>query len=122
MATTSLNAVPETVNITAYGGDTLRIEVTVAAGIADGLDWNAQIRADRTAATVDASFAIVPPSSPGAKAILTLPATVSTALIGALPEYKGVWDCQVSDGGADPVITLIQGTFNLKIDVTRIGP
>jgi hypothetical protein len=118
----ALRAVPDVVDITAYAGDTLTIEIVDATGYSDGLDWNAQIRADRTSSTIDATFTVTPPVSPGLPAFLVLSAAVSRTLIGSLTEYKGVWDCQVSDAGNDPVTTLVQGTFTLMTDVTRVTP
>lgn len=129
---------PQVVNIKHYGGDTLTVKITVPAGYADGLDWDAQVRSVRNAATVDATFLIQQPAAPGDPGYITLLAAECARLIGmgttrkerapdgslrSIQSYAGVYDCQVSDAGLDPVKTLVQGDLLLSMDVTRLaGP
>jgi hypothetical protein len=115
---TELVLLPGTLNIQALGGDTISFEVHLEAGFADGADWAAQIRVSRNA-PVDATFSITPPAEPGAPAQLTLLAVDSERLT-AEKNYRGVWDCQLSYGGSDPVTTLVRGTLILEADVTRL--
>jgi hypothetical protein len=135
MATQNLSTVPEIVNITHYGGDTLTIEVTPEAGLADGLDWNAQVRSSRTADPTSAVFVVTRPTAPGMPGYLVLPAAETARLCGTAPvvqvrladgslfsvaEFQGVYDCQVSNAGSDPVTTIVQGNLIIQIDVTRL--
>lgn len=115
-----ITVVPMTVNITIYAGDTLNLRVIPAAGVVDGLNWSAQIRLTRAAPTVSAAFVITPPASPGQPASLLLPSDLSeTMTSNGTISYAGVWDCQCSAGGNDPVVTLMQGSFTVLPDVTR---
>lgn len=132
-----LSAVPQTVDLEAYGGDTFTLAVTAPAALVDGRVWTAQIRDTRTSDTVDATFTITPPAVADGPAYLTLPADVTEGLLAgaplvnrvnprtgalyAVPMYSGQWDVQVAGaGGADPVTTLAQGTFTCTVDVTRL--
>ena len=130
---------PQTVDISHYAGDTLTIQVLVSDGLAEGKVWKAQVKRDRESGIVDAEFAVIP--IPGG-ADLVLSAEDSRALTqiaGALmagrslrgvsaqfsapvvEKYSGVWDVEISDDGADPVITLAQGSLTIDMDVTRSG-
>jgi len=42
-------------------------------------------------------------------------------VVGApLASYKGVWDCQLApSGGGDPTTTIVRGTVELTLDVSR---
>ena len=85
-----VSTVPMTFNITHYGGDTLTIKVTPAAGVADGLTWNAHIKASRTTTTPDATFVITTPPAPGAPAYLVLPSNETEKLIGRRSSFRSV--------------------------------
>ena len=131
-----ISTVPELIDFEHYGGDTLTITVTAPSALVDALDWAAEIRRTRDAVTVDAVFTITPPSVADGPAYLVLPsdeverlATLGPPVLRRVPTsrgvrdvvqlYAGVFDCQVSAAGADPVTTLFQGTLTLFADVTR---
>lgn len=120
---------PEVVDVFAYAGDTLTINVTVPAGYADGLEWSAQVRSDRNSSVVDAQFSIVAAGTPD-QWTLTLSAEDSRALglkgtevteyRKTIRRYVGAWDVQIAGpGGTDPVRTLAQGDLTLDLDVTK---
>lgn len=130
----TLDTTPQIVDIKHYGGDTLTVKVTAPAEVTDGMTWAAQIKAARDAPTPDAEFDIAAPAASGDPAFLTLTAADSAALVAGTPvvtkrgsngitrsvqQYVGVWDCQVSAAGLDPVRTLVQGSITLEMDVTR---
>lgn len=111
-----ISAVPQTVDVAGYVGDTLTIVVTAPSALVDGLGWSAQIRSANDATEVAATFAITPPTVADGPAYLVL----STAASTALGVFSGVWDVQVAAaGGVDPVITLARGKFTQEMDVTR---
>lgn len=130
----SVSTVPTVVDIVTYAGDTFDLEIRAAAEVTDGKQWNAEIRADRDAAPVDATFAITVPTESGGPAYLRLTAADSARLARGAPvvqkrmpdgstravqQYSGVYDCEVSLAGSDPVRTLVQGTIKIELDVTR---
>jgi hypothetical protein len=129
----AISTVPETYDIKHYSGDTLILEVITSAVVV-GKVWDAELRASRDAATIDAVFVITPPSAEGAPAFLTLSSAEVTRLTSGAPlvakrrasgttylvkQYTGVWDCQVSVDHSDPVTTVAQGTLTIELDVTR---
>lgn len=119
----AVSTVPARYDITCYGGDTLRLEVILAAGYADGFDWNAQVRQSRAADVMAAVFTITEPTAPGEPAYLMLPGAVTLGLTeDGDRRFEGFWDVQVSDAGSDPVTTLVQGAFRVEADVTRLTP
>jgi hypothetical protein len=137
-AAETIDTRPQEVDISAYGGDTLTIQITAPDTLVAGMDWNAQVRKDRNPTTpVDATFLITPPTGAGVPAAVVLSAVDTARLSGAgairrvvnpttgatqqSQTYTGVWDCQISDPtNPDPVITLVQGTITLDADVTRL--
>ena len=131
----TLDTTPAVVDVTHYGGDTLTIEMTVPAAVtAASPDWSAQLRQARDSPSIDAEFTIIPPEVPGGLAYLVLDSATTSALVagGAIVtrrregravtvvQYTGLYDCQVSDAGSDPVRTLIQGLLTIEMDVTRL--
>lgn len=124
---------PDTVDIIHYAGDTLTIRVEAPSGVTDGMDWAAQVKANRETDDVDAEFVITPPATSGGPAYLVLPSAVCKALtatgvvaremvdgrMAVVQRYTGEWDVQVSAAGTDPVRTLAQGTLTIELDVTR---
>lgn len=131
----SVSTVPTVVDIVTYAGDTFDLEVRAAAEVTDGKQWSAEIRADRASAPVDATFVITEPTEPGGSAYLRLTAADSARLARGAPvvqkrmpdgstravqQYSGVYDCEVSLAGSDPVRTLVQGTIKIELDVTRV--
>jgi hypothetical protein len=129
-----LSTVPQVVNLTGYGGDTLTVKIVVPAGVADGAQWDAQVRASRTSEVITSTFTVIEPATPGDPGWITLPSEETARLTGTAPvvqvrgldgslravqKFVGVWDCQVSNAGDDPVRTLVQGTITFETDVTR---
>ena len=130
---------PQVVDISAYACDTLSFTVNVSDGFADGKEWHGEIRAVRGQAVADAEFTITPQTG---GAVVSLSAAQTRALAeagvvvqsappsryGATPQaaavvrYTGEWDVQISQGGADPVTTLAQGSITIDMDVTDPTP
>lgn len=132
----TLDTRPGVVDLLTYGGDTFTLTITAPEEITDGMVWAAQIRTTQGSDTVDAEFTITPPAVSGGPAFLTLDSETTSALVVGAPvivrrvgravlsvaQYVGVWDCQVSADGDDPVRTLVQGTLTVELDVTRVVP
>lgn len=131
----ALDTRPKVQDINAYGGDTLTIKITAPDSITAGKTWNAHLKTVRESEITDAEFEITPPEVPGGPAYLVLSSAVTTALVEGMPlgtvrnpdgttkaakKYQGVYDCQISLAGLDPVRTLVQGTITLDQDVTRL--
>lgn len=130
-----LDARPQSVDCAIYAGDTFTLEIIAPAELVDGRVWLAQVRASPDATTVDATWVVTVPTTPGGPAFITLPSATTTALAQSAPlmrssraaaspnvqRYQGVWDCQVSGppAGADPVKTLVKGTLTIDLDVSR---
>lgn len=142
-----LVGVPEVVNLTYYGGDTLTLDFYIPpAFVPSPPQWAAQVRSPREAIAILATFNITY-NAVTSHAVLVLPAAVTKRLVdenGTLytgsavakiwPElyaagvtsmrrFSGDWDFQLSAvGGVDPVTTLAQGRLLLDGDVTRLVP
>lgn len=129
-----LSAIPETHDIAAYAGDTYTLEIRAEAAVTDGKDWAAEVRTSKDSPVVDATFQITVPTVSGGPAYITLLAADTARLAGGAPvvqkrdvngsvravqQYSGVFDCQVSLAGSDPVRTLVKGTITVELDVTR---
>jgi hypothetical protein len=131
---TDIDLRPKVMNLLCYSGDTVAFTVTIPWANAAGKEWQAQVRSARDASEPDAEFTIVPPGGDGDPAIVTLasedtkrlagqaPVVRAMSAAGSLAEmrvYSGVYDVQISDGGSDPVNTLLQGSLTIELDVTR---
>ena len=142
-----LVGVPEVVNLTYYGGDTLTLDFYIPATfVPPNPQWAAQVRSPREATAILATFDIVY-NTGTSHAVLVLPAAITKRLVdenGTLytgsavakiwPElyaagvtsmrrFSGDWDFQLSAvNGSDPVTTLAQGRLLLDGDVTRLTP
>lgn len=131
----TLDTRPELVDVTGYAGDTLTITIQAPAAVTDGKTWLAQIKSSRSSDIIDAEWEITPPAASGGIAVLVLDAATTAALVsgtGSLAtrrttsagtfaagtQYKGEWDCEVSD--ANSTRTLVQGTLTIDQDVTRL--
>lgn len=136
---TDIDTRPDTVNLYGYAGDTLSFRIIVAGNLSKGQQWLAQIRQDRTQGQETAVFDVEEVSD-GAVLTLTAEETARLAGTGALlvdqqvadanPQaytdgarrmmrFSGQWDVQISNSGSDPVITLVQGSITLDLDVSR---
>lgn len=136
----ALDTRPQKVDVIHYAGDTLNIRILADASVTDGMTWNADLKQAKDSPTVDASFTILPPDVSGGPAYLQLDSATTRALAMGQPvtminptsaearagvapravqQYSGIWDCQVSDNGSDPVRTLVQGTLIIEMDVTQ---
>ena len=129
MVTQTLSTVPMVVDVHHYGGDTLNILVVVPAAVIAGRDWDAEVRANREAETVDATFDVIVGNTAD-EWYLQLPGSVVSELLATkavvvrvdgkpTTRYVGVYDAQVSANGSDPIQTLVQGTLTIDLDVTR---
>jgi len=129
MVTQTLSTVPMVVDVHHYGGDTLNILVVVPAAVIAGRDWDAEVRANREAVDVDATFDVLVGNTAD-EWYLQLPGAVVSELLATksvvvrvdgkpVTRYVGVYDAQVSAAGLDPIQTLVQGTLTIDLDVTR---
>jgi len=129
MVTQTLSTVPMVVDVHHYGGDTLNILVVVPAAVIAGRDWDAEVRANREAVDVDATFDVIVGNTAD-EWYLQLPGSVVSDLLATksvvvrvdgkpVTRYVGVYDAQVSAAGLDPIQTLVQGTLTIDLDVTR---
>ena len=132
----ALDTRPKIQDVNHYGGDTLSIKVTVPPELTDAMPtWNAQIKLTRDSEVVDATFDIITPTVSGGPAYLILPGAICAALVAGTPAatvrnpdgttrtvsiYKGVYDCQLSALGLDPIRTVVQGSLTIDPDVTRL--
>jgi hypothetical protein len=129
-----LDVRPDSIDVLGYAGDTLTLAVVAPASLVDGKTWKAEIRSAESSSVVDASFAITPPTVADGPAYLVLDSETTRLLAGTgvlrrirsrdgttyeVIRYKGVFDCQVSVNGSDPVRTLVKGTLSIDQDVTR---
>jgi hypothetical protein len=108
---------PTQVDIDHYAGDTLSIRINVDAATVNGRTWKAQVRSERTSATVAGEFDVLPDAT-GCTIMLESDICKTLAANGV---YKGFWDVQVYEpvGGPDPVTTFAGGRLNIHPDVTR---
>jgi len=135
----ALDTRPKKVDILHWAGDTLTVKVTAPASLTDGKVWDAHIKT-AVGAAVTAEWAITPPTISGGPAYLVLDSATTAAMAAGQPvvyiepdsraqragvepravqQFVGVWDCQVSFNGSDPVRTLVQGTLTIEMDVTQ---
>lgn len=137
---TDLDTRPMSVNISAYGGDTLTILVMIPeTALPVPSEFRAQLRVSKESDAVAAEFVVIVGAVVGGKVPVSLvlaSATTSMLVGGAakvrvplderartyalVQRWSGVWDMQSSSaGGGDPVTTHVQGTLDLDLDVTR---
>ena len=116
---TVLSTLPQVIDIDHYAGDTLTIHIKIGAGDIAGRVFSAQVRANKSAVKVDATFSVIL-TAEGADIVLS--SADSLALTKRGP-YTGFWDVQLAmPDGADPVTTLACGELRLHPDVTRPVP
>ena len=113
------STLPQVNDIDHYAGDTLTIHIKIGAGDIAGRVFSAQVRANKSAAKVDATFSVIL-NAEGADIVLS--SADSLALTKRGP-YTGFWDVQLAMAdGSDPVTTLGYGELRLHSDVTRPTP
>lgn len=130
---TLLDLRPQVVDVYGYAGDTLEIILIVPTSYIAGRTFKAQVRPAAGSTTLDAEFVITEPVEVNGPAYLRIPSAVTRSLVdsgGALVRvrnegttrsvmrYAGVWDCQLSLGGLDPVRTVVKGALSIDLDVT----
>ena len=114
-----LSTLPPVIDIDHYAGDTLTIHVVVSDAVIAGRVFTAQVRANKSAVKVDATFSVIL-NAEGADIVLS--SADSLALTKRGP-YTGFWDVQLAQAdGSDPVNTLGCGELRLHCDVTRPIP
>jgi hypothetical protein len=113
---TDLSTVPQEVNIEHYAGDTLTIHIIVPTEVVAGRTFFAQVRSQRGASKLDATFQVIP-NGTGADIMLL---SADSLQLAARGPYTGFWDVQLAqEDGSDPVTTLAHGELTLVTDVTR---
>jgi hypothetical protein len=133
MAVSNIDTRPDTVNLSGYAGDTMVIRVLVEGDFVKSMDWLAQVKQSRQQGDASAEFTVVPFDG-GATLTLSAAETARLAGVGAVVQqdgnpqpydertvrrFTGEWDVQVSSGGSDPVVTLVQGALTIDLDVSR---
>jgi hypothetical protein len=128
---------PQVVDVNGYAGDTLEIAVVVPTTYINGRTFSAQVRPVVGSDVLSATFEITEPVEPNGPAFLRLPSAVTRALVetgGArvrtrelgittnIMRFSGVWDCQLSLNGGDPVRTVAKGALYIDMDVTEETP
>lgn len=124
---------PQIVDVYGYAGDTLEIHMVVSTNYIAGRTFKAQVRPSVGSAELSATFVITEPTEPNGPAILTLPSDVTRQLVQGAGQlvrvrnegitynvlrFTGVWDCQLSLAGSDPVRTMAKGALYVDMDVT----
>lgn len=132
---TMLDLRPQVVDVYGYAGDTLEIAVIVPTHYINGRNFDAQVRPVVGSDTVSASFVVVPPEEVNGPALLQLPSDVTRALVESggtrvrlrdggvtfeVMRFTGVWDCQLSMAGLDPVRTIVKGALYIDMDITDL--
>lgn len=116
---TVLSTLPQVIDIDHYAGDTLTLHITVPTEVIAGRTFVAQVRANKSATKVDATFTV---SITAGGADIILPSATSLELTKR-GVFEGFWDVQLQGaGGTDPVTTLAYGELRLHSDVTRPVP
>lgn len=116
----TLRTAPETVDLLAYAGDTLTVDVKVPTAFVAGRSWSAQVRDTATATELAAVFTVIEPTVTDGPATLVLSAADTSRLADGAATYMGLWDVQLAPaGGGDPVTTLVRGRITIAGDVTR---
>lgn len=130
----TLDTRPEHVEAYAYAGDTFTITIVAPSALVSGMVWKAELRSSIDAVTVDATFDITEPTVADGPAYIVLDSATTRLLAstgvlqrvksreGKIVEairYNGIFDCQISNAGTDPVRTLVKGTLAIDQDVTR---
>lgn len=128
---------PQIADVMGYAGDTLIISVVVSTNYIAGRTFSAQVRPAVGSPEISATFDITEPTEPNGAAYLTLPSAVTRSLVesgGArvrlreggvtydVMRFSGVYDCQLSMNGGDPVRTVVKGTLTIDMDVTAEEP
>lgn len=124
---------PQVADVYVYAGDTCIITIVVSTNYIAGRTFQAQVRPAVGSDILSATFDVIEPTEPNGPAHLVLPSAVTRQLAeggGArvrvraegvtyeVMRYTGVWDCQLSMDGLDPVRTLVKGSFYIDMDVT----
>ena len=128
MASTPISFTPETQDLKFYGGDGVELTINVADGASmANLSGTiaAQIRASRVNPTVLASFAVDQTDAADGVVYLSLTGAQTAALHGTDPtkpveRFSGVWDVQWAPTTGRSPITLVQGSVESSLDVTRL--
>ena len=116
MADSSIDTRPTEVDIDHYGGNTLSLRFTIDSAVVAGRTYTGQVRSQRTAQKVEATFSFVTDAT-GANAVL---ASVDTQRLSQRGKFVGYWDVQLAEAdGGDPVVTLAHGELRIHPDVTR---
>ena len=127
MAQPPISLLPESLNLSLYGGDgvELRLSVTDSLGMPIELTGtiDAQIRSSRPNSEIITAFNTDITDPANGIVILSLTGTQTESLHGddasPMERFSGVWDIQWSPAGGEPV-TLLQGVVESSLDVTRL--
>lgn len=125
---------PQVVDVYGYAGDTLEIAISVPTNYINGRTFNAQVRPAVGSTELSATFEVTEPVEPNGPAFIRLPSSITRELVQGpaakrvrlretgvtfeVVRFSGVWDCQLSLGGLDPVRTVSKGSLYIDMDVT----
>jgi|KBSMisStandDraft_5_1062788.scaffolds.fasta_scaffold1680950_1 hypothetical protein len=110
----TISLVPQQADLKLYSGDRAAIRLLVEGGDVD-LSTGvllAQIKTSRADSTAKATFDVA--INADGSALLSLTGGDTTAL----GSFSGVWDCQWTPPGGEPV-TVVQGKVSCVLDVSR---
>lgn len=117
-----VSAVPNTMDLDLYAGDgtVLRLKMADASGNPIGATGSvaAQVRKTRGDPAPQADFAVDLTDAATGVVLLSLTGEQTAALVGDGTLFTGVWDCQWTPAGQEP-LTIVQGAVRCVLDVTR---
>lgn len=125
----TISLIPESVDLSLYGGDGVELEINVSNGSGGPLPLSgevaAQIRTSRVNPSAIADFAVDLTNADIGTIIISLTGEQTTALHqpnGGAPieRYQGVWDVQWTPESGRAPVTLVQGKVDSSLDVTRL--
>jgi hypothetical protein len=128
MPPASISLLPETVDLKLYGGDGVELEINVTNGSTEPFDLTgtvaAQIRGSRVNPAASADFAVDLADASNGVAIISLTGEQTAALHGdpssPIEQFTGVWDVQWTPQTGRSPVTLVQGSVESNLDVTRL--
>ena len=125
-----ISLIPEMLDLKIYGGDGVKLRLTVTTPLGEPMDISggiaAQIRTSRPNATIQADFGVDTADSTNGIVMLTLTgdqtADLHTNGTAPVERFVGVWDVQwTPEDDAEMPVTLVQGAVESSLDVTRLN-
>jgi hypothetical protein len=125
-ATATISLVPTVLGLQIYGGDRVNLLITVSSidGPTDlSGEVEAQVRVKRTDPSPVVEFEVDMTNAADGQVLLSLSSADTDSLHGTPPDsqesFNGLWDVQWTPEGDASSITLVQGTLNSLLGITR---